>query len=133
METTQFGYHMTLDLYECPLKLLSNKDLCTEVLNRLPVILEMHKLIEPVMIEAVSNEDHGGKDPGGFTGFVIIAESHISIHTFPRRGFVSMDIYSCKVFDYKKAEEYLTKSFKPQDKEIHTLDRGSKYPTQNIY
>jgi len=36
------------------------------------------------------------KDPGGWSGFVIIAESHISIHTFPARRFVSIDVYTCK-------------------------------------
>ena len=32
----------------------------------------------------------------GVTGIVVIAESHISIHTFPARGFLSADVYSCK-------------------------------------
>jgi hypothetical protein len=32
----------------------------------------------------------------GITGFVLIAQSHLNIHTFPRRGFVSADAYTCQ-------------------------------------
>ncbi len=36
------------------------------------------------------------KDPGGISGFVMIAESHFSLHTFPARRFVTLDIYTCQ-------------------------------------
>ena len=39
----------------------------------------------------------------GVSGFVLIAESHISIHTFPHRQYVNIDIFSCKSFDYQRA------------------------------
>ena len=35
----------------------------------------------------------------GVSGFVLIAESHISVHTFPHRSYVNIDIFSCKTFD----------------------------------
>ena len=41
----------------------------------------------------------------GVSGFVIIAESHISVHTFPDRGHVNVDIFSCKEFDAERARE----------------------------
>ena len=53
----------------------------------------MHKLIEPIVVEVGQLSD---KDPGGLSGYVLIAESHISIHTFPLRGFVSADVYTCQ-------------------------------------
>ncbi|MGH2368638.1 MAG: S-adenosylmethionine decarboxylase, partial [Chloroflexota bacterium] len=38
----------------------------------------------------------------GITGMVIIAESHISIHTFPEHKRFHMDVFSCKPFDYHR-------------------------------
>jgi len=133
MDTIQFGYHMTLDFYGCPLERLTDMSLCYRILDELPDILEMKKLSPPFVIDAGSNEADGGKDPGGISGYIVIAESHISVHTFAKRGFVSMDVYSCKEFNYKTAEDFLTEIFNPQDKEIHTIDRGTRYPTRNIY
>lgn len=42
---------------------------------------------------AASNDKKG---PGGWSGFAVIQESHISIHTFPERGFLSADVYTCR-------------------------------------
>lgn len=132
-KTIQFGFHMTLDFYGCPLNKLNDLALCYQVLEELPAILEMKRLTAPQVIIAEGNLEAQGKDPGGITGFIVIAESHISLHTFARRGFVSFDIYSCKKFSYKLAQKYLMDIFSPQDMEIHTLDRGTHYPASNIY
>lgn len=129
----QFGYHLTIDLYGCPKAPLEDLQLCYTVLDTLPEKLEMHKLIPPYMIPAGSNLDTGGKDPGGITGMVIIAESHISIHTFAKRGFISIDVYSCKPFDQDLALKHFEDAFKPKESEVHFLDRGERYPTEDIH
>jgi S-adenosylmethionine decarboxylase len=105
---------------------------CHDLLQKMVEHLEMTALMPPYLIKANSNEEQGGKDPGGITGFVCIAESHISIHTFVLRKFVSMDVYSCKPFDYDKAVAVVKDHFNPEEIEIHTLDRGTKYPARNI-
>lgn len=133
MNTQQFGFHMTLDFYGCPLEKLNNISLCYSILEELPTILKMKKLSPPYVVEASSNEAEGGKDPGGVTGYIVIAESHISVHTFAKRGFVSMDVYSCKKFNYDAAEDYLSSIFHPTKKEIHKINRGIHYPSKNIY
>ncbi len=133
MKSEQFGYHLTLDLYKCPKEKLENLDICYDALIQVVKLLDMKALISPYLVKAESNEDDGGKDPGGITGYVIIAESHVSIHTFPKRGFVSIDAYSCKVFDYDIAKNFFKKTFEPEDIEEHRLDRGTKYPQENIY
>ena len=47
----------------------------------------------------------------GYSAFVMIAESHISIHTFPELKYASFDCYSCKGFDETKVVEILKKFF----------------------
>ena len=91
----------------------------------------MKKLADAVIHFAPDND---GKDPGGRSGFVVIAESHISIHTFPDRGFVSADVYSCKNgMDIKFILKYFEERFQLKNIEHHFIKRGTKYPVNNIY
>ncbi len=88
-----FGEHLTIDGYGGDFHRLNDKDRVHGCLEELPNLLKMNKLCNPHVYHA---EDTQIKDPGRWSGFVIIAESHISIHTFPARRFVSADVYTCK-------------------------------------
>lgn len=129
----QFGQHLIFDAYGCKLDMLNNTKKTEEIINKLVEIAEMHKLLEPVIVDVVSNTAVGGKDPGGNSGFVIIQESHISIHTFALRGFVTIDVYSCKQFEVTGIIDYLCEVYEPEDHDVLSLDRGLKYPIDNIY
>lgn len=59
------------------------------MLEEVPASLGMHAISEPVVVEVGPKNR---KDPGGLSGFTLIAESHISFHTFPERGFVTIDV-----------------------------------------
>ena len=62
----------------------------------------------------------------------MIQESHISLHTFIKRRFITADVYSCKKFDTKKVISYFKKAFKTQDVEFYIETRGKKYPQKDI-
>ncbi|HWA32128.1 MAG TPA: S-adenosylmethionine decarboxylase [Candidatus Paceibacterota bacterium] len=131
MNTTDFGEHITIDGYGGDFDLLNNKDLVLEALNSLPAKLDMKKLAEPVVYFA---EGNGKKDPGGWSGFVVIMESHISIHTFPKRGFVSADVYSCKNgMDQELIRKFFVDTFNLKDTEVNFIKRGTRYPNSDIY
>jgi S-adenosylmethionine decarboxylase len=126
-----FGVHLTLDGYGGAQHLLADADRVLAVLSELPERLGMHKLAEPLLVELGRHSD---KDPGGVSGFVIIAESHISIHTFPLRGFVSADVYTCQnTLDTEQICQYFGEAFDLQDLEINLVRRGTRYPQHNIY
>ncbi len=129
----KFGQHLIFDAYGCDFEALNNKDVCTNALEDMVRLAKMHKLREPIIIHADGNETLGGKDPGGYSGFVIIEESHISIHSFAKRGFLTIDLYSCKEFETADVIDYLIETFKPKDYDIIKMDRGLKYPADNIY
>jgi S-adenosylmethionine decarboxylase len=126
-----FGMHLTLDGYRgCP-QLLADGNHVLACLSELPERLGMHKLAEPFLVEL---GHHSPKDPGGVSGFVMIAESHISIHTFPLRGFVSADVYTCQnSLDSEQICRYFADAFGLQDLEINLVKRGTRYPQHNIY
>ena len=59
---------------------------------------------------------------------MLIAESHISIHTFPEKNYLSLDIFSCKEFDSTHSISYVSELFGVQKSEIKLLDRGLEFP-----
>ena len=63
--------------------------------------------------------------PQGITGFILLAESHISIHTWPELDYTAIDIFSCgqKGKPYKGLE-YLKKKFQPKKTRIREIKRG---------
>lgn len=125
-----FGEHLTLDGYGGDSEKLNDRDIVFTCLNELPLILGMTKLSEPQVYLAPGNN---GKDPGGWSGFIIVAESHISIHTFPLRRFVSIDVYSCKNgMNLSLIENYFKEKFFLQDIETNFIKRGTRYPVCNI-
>lgn len=131
METIQFGEHLTLDGYGGDEALLNNRDVVFECLDTLPGLLGMLKMDEPKIYHSDGNDT---KDPGGWTGVVVIAESHISVHTFAKRGFVSVDVYTCKNgMDNDFIIKFFTEKFKLKDVETHFIKRGARYPAENIY
>jgi S-adenosylmethionine decarboxylase len=129
--TPGFGVHLTLDGYGGSQHRLADADHVLACLGDLPERLGMHKIAEPVLVEL---DHHSDKDPGGVSGFVMIAESHISIHTFPLRGFVSADVYTCQnSLDTEQICQYFADAFGLQDLEVNFVRRGTRYPQHNIY
>ena len=131
MKTIQFGEHVTLDGYGGNMDALNNKEKVLEFLNSLPGMLGMKKLSETMIFHS---EGNAIKDPGGWTGVVVIEESHISLHTFAKRGFASADVYTCKNgMDNDLIIKYFKEMFGFDDVETNFLRRGTRYPAENIY
>jgi S-adenosylmethionine decarboxylase len=124
MELFGFGPHLMIDGYHANPERLGNAELIRQVLEELPTEMDMTKVMTPHVqaYEGSTSED------AGFTGVVIIAESHIAIHTFPKRGFLSVDVFSCKEFDVQKALNYLIESFEMGRYDTHFINRGKEFP-----
>lgn len=125
-----FGAHMMLDGYNGDENLLNNMELVYKALYDLPIKIKMRPLMPPYVVLAPSISE---KDSGGFSGFVMIAESHISIHTFPKKRFVSIDVYTCKnKIATAFVVDYFKKTFKLQDIEVQIVRRGSRFPKKDL-
>lgn len=129
--TINFGEHVTIDGYGGQYPLLNSKEAVLSAMEDLMNGLGMNKLAEPVVYFAAGNDD---KDPGGWSGYVVIQESHISIHTFPARGFVSADVYTCKNgMDIDYIVSFFIERFGLSDVEHNFIKRGTRYPLENIH
>ena len=60
----------------------------------------------------------------GISGVAVLAESHISVHTWPERNYMAFDIFMCGDTSPELAAEFLVKKFNPQRKKIKTIKRG---------
>lgn len=61
---------------------------------------------------------------GGITGVAVLAESHISVHTWPERGFAAFDIFMCGDSEPEKAIPILRDAFNPASVSINEHLRG---------
>ena len=71
-----------------------------------------------------------GEAPAGVTGVVLLAESHVAVHTWPELGAATLDVYVCNVGadNSRRAEALLAAlvaAFAPQSVERHALERGA--------
>jgi S-adenosylmethionine decarboxylase len=128
--TGRFGLHLTLDGYHGAPERLGDPEVVRAWLDELPDVLGMNKLIQPCLVEVGAQNE---KDPGGITGFVLIAQSHLSVHTFPRRRFVSADIFTCQDhMDHELIRRSLVAAFKLGEVESNLIERGTRYPLVNL-
>lgn len=128
--TIQFGTHYMLDGYDADPTILKDKAKLLSLLQELPGKMGMHSICEPVVVEVGEKNQ---KDPGGLSGFVMIAESHISFHTFPKRGFITIDVYTCQNdLDTNRLLEEFKSFFRFTDQDTYCMRRGIRFPAQNI-
>ena len=125
-----FGVHLMIDGYRANGPLMTDAAALRRLLDTLPRDMGMHAICAPVVVEVGPNCH---KDPGGLSGFVMIAESHISFHTFPARGFVTIDLYTCQAgLDRQGTIDRLLDAFGIAEAEVHVQDRGLRYPAENL-
>lgn len=115
--------HLVIDGYDGDVDKMWDQELVRDFLTRYPDQLGMTRITEPQVLE------YNGPtvEDGGVSGFVIIAESHISIHTFPYRNYVNIDIFSCKSFDGERALREMRALFDFQEIKHWLLDRGLEW------
>ena len=117
--------HLVIDGYASDRAPLADADIVHDFLDGFPARIGMTK-IAPVQVYTY----RGKRDEDwGVSGFALIAESHISVHTFPERGYLNVDIFSCKPFDADESAEFVKRRFALRRIETRVLERGLEYLT----
>lgn len=63
--------------------------------------------------------------PQGVSGVVVIAESHLSVHTWPEYGYAAADVFTCgNRVEPRRGAEYLVQRFQPEESSITEVPRG---------
>ncbi len=111
--------HLIIDGYVTDPKKIEDKEFIYNFLDTYPPQIKMTK----VSVPQVSEHDIPRNAEEGISGFVLLAESHISVHVYPERSYVNLDIFSCREFDVAQATQALEQQFGLTNITIHTLDR----------
>jgi S-adenosylmethionine decarboxylase len=111
-----------IDGYGADPEKLGDAGLVFETLDALPGLIGMRKIGFPHLARFTEGEI------AGVTGFVLIMESHISIHTYSKKGFLTMDVYSCKAFEPSIAVERVRDAFGVEEMDVQMMERGRKFP-----
>lgn len=145
---------MTVDarVYDREFARLNEAERCIELMDLIVKAIDMTVIIPPLtvkfphtvgemdrVLEDLEKEGLGGSDTArklakllaerrdgtyGYSTLVLIAESHISIHTFPEEGFYTFDIYSCKGFPTEEVKSILESFFGRQVMSINIIERN---------
>jgi S-adenosylmethionine decarboxylase len=83
--------------------------------------LDDRERIETALIDAVNEAGatllhihlHKFEDGGGISGVAVLAESHISVHTWPEKGYAAFDVFMCGDAEPRKALEVFKRAFNP--------------------
>jgi len=115
--------HLVVDGYGGDPRLLADEAVVRSMLELYPSLLGLNVIYPPAVVryEGPVPEDWG------YSGFVMIAESHIAVHTFPARGMVWADVFSCRPFRPQAVLEDLKARFRLQELKVTELPRGLEY------
>ena len=117
--------HLAIDGFGADPETLQDIETVRRFLDEYPSAIGMNKIIPPqvYIYRGPVPEDWG------VSGFVLIAESHISVHTFPDRGYINVDVFSCKEFDASASLRDVEEAFSLPQVKVWTLERGVDYAT----
>ena len=115
MEYSTFGRHVAVDAWGVDFKLLNNAEW-----------LQTH-MVEAAEVSGATVLSVQAKkfDPQGATVLVLLSESHLSIHTYPEKGFAAIDCYTCgETVDPQTAIDYMISVLNPEKVYAKKLVRG---------
>jgi S-adenosylmethionine decarboxylase len=115
MNKITLGQQHLVELYDCCKDLINDKEFI-----RLTMI-EAAKVAKATIVADVFHE----YNPQGVSGVVVIAESHLAIHSWPEHRCVSIDLFTCSgQMNADLAIDYLFTAFKAGQCEVQKINRG---------
>ena len=110
------GRHLLIEFYECDEEILSDADAVEGAMNTAA------EKAKATIVDSVFHRF----SPYGVSGAVIVAESHLDIHTWPEYGYAAIDVFTCgEEVDPYKAYEHLKEAFKPKKDMVEEIRRGN--------
>jgi S-adenosylmethionine decarboxylase len=113
------GTHLLADLDGVDADLLQDRVALESLLRR---------AAEAAGARVLNSHFHSFGAGDGVTGVVLLAESHISIHTWPESGLAAADIFMCGLADPERALKILIDGLAPAHQSVHALARGFATP-----
>ncbi len=109
------GEHYIIELFDC------NKGILNDLPKIRETLLEAARMAGATIIDSRFHQF----SPQGVSGMIVIAESHLSIHTWPELGYAALDVFTCShTLDMEAVLEMLRDSFEPGELDTRYIARG---------
>lgn len=116
------GFHLLTEFYGCDHGILNNVGKIKNVMDD-AAIASGASIVESIFHRF---------NPHGVSGVVVIAESHLAIHTWPEYGYAAVDLFTCgKDVDPWKAFEFLKRCLAPEATSTKEILRGENLRDQD--
>jgi len=113
------GRQVLVEFYRCNLRILNDRDQIAAAMD------EAARLSGATVVEKVFHLFN----PHGISGVVVIAESHLSIHTWPEYGYAAVDLFTCgEEIQPERAFEHLKRILQAESVSVMELKRGILEP-----
>ena len=116
------GQHLLADLYDVASHRLVDGGLLANCLDEAARRGGMKPIGSPVLHRFPG---------GGLTGYLLLSESHIALHTYPEHRYIALDIFSCGGADSKAALSVFLAALEPGRERITTAPRGAEIPQRD--
>ncbi len=114
-ELSHQSKHLLLELYKCNYEKLNDESFLRCSLNRAA------KIAKATVLNLISNKF----EPQGVTAIALLAESHISIHTWPESNYSAVDIFTCgRNMLPELASQYLIEALKAEEHSLRVIERN---------
>ena len=114
------GKHLLLDLYQA-----------TNLADKGVIETALLEAADACNAKVLQKNFHSFGEEQGITGMLLLAESHISIHTWPESDFAAVDIFMCGNCDPALAIEPIKKHLRPKNVDVREFDRGTLLTKQS--
>ena len=109
------GLEWIIDAHGCDPSALRDRDCLQALFTRLIEELDLTPVGPPVW--------HAFPEPGGVTGFVMLAESHLACHTFPEFGSICLNVFCCRPRPEWDARRMLSTLLGAREVDVRCLHR----------
>ena len=114
--------HILLELYKCDFDKLNDESFLRCTLNNAA------KLANATVLNLISNKF----EPQGVTAIALLAESHLSIHTWPEERYCAVDIFTCgENMQPDKSCKYLINSLMAEEHLLRVINRDTPLKLNN--
>ena len=113
MNHHEMGQHLLLEVYDCTFEQLNSAHFLRSIFTKAILRSEM----------TILNEYTHQFSPCGLTLLFALAESHVSCHTWPEKGCVAMDIFTCGSKNPRSVAWWLLNYFDSEDYNMNQLNR----------
>ena len=114
-ELSSQGKHLLLELYRCDYEKINDESFLRCTLNKAA------KLAKATVLNLISNKF----EPQGVTAIALLAESHISIHTWPESNYSAIDIFTCgQNMLPELASQYFIEALNAEEHFLRVIDRN---------